>query len=165
MKTSFEFSRRSTQRKNRPSLTWAWDGDKLKTKEQELVKTMHSTNYFDTLICPAEDCSSVAKAPERPGSVAALQYELLAESPYSMTSDDVLSAVAAQRKTLIQRTYLVFARSIFRRDNLAFEHRHSQRSTVGPFIQMKKGSLRCWLQTVPSLQSFWAMKTSSKSTR
>lgn len=72
----------------------------VENQKQELVKTMHSTNYFDTLICPAEDCSSVAKVPERPGSVAALQYELLAESPYSMTSDDVLSAVAAQRKDI-----------------------------------------------------------------
>lgn len=59
---------------------------------------MHSTNYSDTLICPAEDCQAVAKVPDKPDSVAALQYQLLVESPYAMTSDDVLSAVAAKRK-------------------------------------------------------------------
>lgn len=59
---------------------------------------MHSTNYSNTLICPAEDCQAVAKVPDKPDSVAALQYQLLVDSPYAMTSDDVLSAVAAKRK-------------------------------------------------------------------
>ena len=59
---------------------------------------MHSTNYSNTLICPAEDCQAVAKVPDKPDSVAALQYQLLVESPYAMTSDDVLSEVAAKRK-------------------------------------------------------------------
>lgn len=59
---------------------------------------MHSTNYSNTLICPAEDCQAFAKVPDKPDSIAALQYEFLVESPYAMTSDDVLSAVAAKRK-------------------------------------------------------------------
>ncbi len=59
---------------------------------------MYSTNHSNTLICPAEDCRAVAKVPDKPESVAALQYELLVESPYEMTSDDVLSTVAAKRK-------------------------------------------------------------------
>lgn len=59
---------------------------------------MHSTNYTNTLICPAEDCQAVAKRPEKAGSVAALQYDLMVGHPYQLTSDDVLSSVAATRK-------------------------------------------------------------------
>ena len=59
---------------------------------------MHSTNYSNTLICPAEDCRAVAKVPKKAGSVAALQYELLVGKPYKLTSDDALSAVAVKRK-------------------------------------------------------------------
>ncbi len=59
---------------------------------------MHSANYSNTLICPAEDCQAVAHVPHKPNSIAALQYELLIGNPYKMTSDDILSAVAAKRK-------------------------------------------------------------------
>lgn len=61
---------------------------------------MHTTNYIDTLICPAEDCKTVAKIPDKAGSVASLQYEMLIGKPYKFTSDDVLSAVAAKRKEI-----------------------------------------------------------------
>lgn len=66
----------------------------------ELEQDMHSTNYTNTLICPADDCEVVAKIPEKPGSVAALQYRLLIDNAYALTSDDVLCAVAAKRKGL-----------------------------------------------------------------
>jgi len=59
---------------------------------------VHSTNYSNTLICPAEDCRVVSKIPDKAGSIAALQYELMVGKPYRLTSDDVLSAVAAKRK-------------------------------------------------------------------
>ena len=58
----------------------------------------HTTNYFDTVILPAEDCAATAKVPANAGSVAGLQYEMLADHPYEHTSDDVLSSVAAERK-------------------------------------------------------------------
>jgi len=59
---------------------------------------MYSTNYSNTLICPAEDCKAVAKVPEKAGSVALMQYEMLVGKPYAQTSDDILSSVAAARK-------------------------------------------------------------------
>ena len=63
---------------------------------------MHSTNYFDTLIEPAEDCPETSGVvPPTKGtkkSVANMQYEMLADSPYQYTSDDVLFTVWAMRK-------------------------------------------------------------------
>ncbi len=63
--------------------------------------SMHTTNYFNTFIAVAEDCSvPVAEVPgakENP-TVAELQYKLLNEGPYELTSDDVLFKVHAQRQ-------------------------------------------------------------------
>lgn len=59
---------------------------------------MHSTNYTDAIILTSEDCPARAPlVPPRAGTVAALQYELLAASPYQMTSDDLLFEVFAER--------------------------------------------------------------------
>ncbi|MFT4166024.1 MAG: DUF6157 family protein [Microlunatus sp.] len=61
---------------------------------------MGSTNYVGTFIQVAEDCP-VTSAEEPPGgkrpTVATLQYALLAEHPYELTSDDVLFEVHALR--------------------------------------------------------------------
>jgi hypothetical protein len=59
-----------------------------------------TTDYFDTFIAVAPDCRvAVAEVPPvavKP-SVAALQFELIAEHPYELTSDDILFTVHAQR--------------------------------------------------------------------
>jgi hypothetical protein len=60
---------------------------------------MHTTNYRDTLILPSPDCAArSATAPAKPDSVAALQHARLAANPYSLTSDDVVFGVHADRK-------------------------------------------------------------------
>ena len=51
-------------------------------------------NYYDTLITVADDCAATRATPP-PGraanpTVAQLQYELLAESPFTLTQEDVL---------------------------------------------------------------------------
>jgi hypothetical protein len=60
----------------------------------------HTTNYFDTFIEVAEDCPTehaqeppIAESP----SIAALHYRLIAEQPYSRTSDDVIFETYALR--------------------------------------------------------------------
>lgn len=62
---------------------------------------MGTTNYVDTFIQVAEDCPApVAEVPPagtKAPSVAELQYELIAEHPYTFTSDDVLFQVYALR--------------------------------------------------------------------
>jgi hypothetical protein len=63
---------------------------------------MTSTNYFNTFIEIAEDCSAtVGESPPVKGdkkSVANLQFEMLYEHPYEFTSDDILFSVFAARK-------------------------------------------------------------------
>lgn len=65
---------------------------------------MHSTNYYNTFIEIADDCpATTGEIPPVKGntqSVANLQYEMLAEQPYTYTSDDVLFAVFATKKQL-----------------------------------------------------------------
>jgi len=64
----------------------------------------HTTNYKDTFIEIAED-STTAKGeilPAKGGSktVAGMQFEMVANHPYTYTSDDVLFQVYAERKDI-----------------------------------------------------------------
>ena len=63
---------------------------------------MTSTNYFNTLILVAEDCSlTSAEVPPVKGdkkTVAHLQFEMVYNHPYTYTSDEVLYTVWATRK-------------------------------------------------------------------
>lgn len=65
---------------------------------------MGSTNYANTFIRVAEDCPvSIAEEPPVGGkasTIAALQYQLIAEHPYEFTSDDVLFEVYALRNDI-----------------------------------------------------------------
>lgn len=64
---------------------------------------MYSTNYTDALILPSEDCRAErATPPGKPGTIAALQYDMLAAAPYQYTSDDLLIAVEASRKSVAE---------------------------------------------------------------
>lgn len=61
---------------------------------------MHTTNYLGTFIEVAEDCPAT-HAIEPPAkadpTIAQLHYELLAEHPYTLTSDDVVFETYARR--------------------------------------------------------------------
>jgi len=81
---------------------------------------MHSTNYVNTLILPAPDCLARAKLPEKPGSVAYLQYEVLVESPYVLTSDDVLCGVAAARQGISREAFGAFRAAFFSKGQPCF---------------------------------------------
>lgn len=75
---------------------------------------MHTTNYINTLIVPAEDCKSIAKVPAKADSIAGMQYDMLIDRAYQQTSDDLLSRVAAQRKGVPKAAgYLEFRREFF----------------------------------------------------
>nr|ASV46810.1 hypothetical protein [uncultured bacterium]ASV47022.1 hypothetical protein [uncultured bacterium] len=65
---------------------------------------MRSTNYRDTFIVAAEDCPAstgiIPEAkPEKP-TVAAIQYEMLAEHPYEYTQEDVLFQTFVRHKRI-----------------------------------------------------------------
>lgn len=59
---------------------------------------MHTTNYAETFITVSPDTAARAgTAPSKDGSIAQMQYALLSDQPYGMTSDDVLFEVFARR--------------------------------------------------------------------
>ena len=61
----------------------------------------HTTNYCDTFIVVSPDCPSMEGiVPPKPGTVAAMQYERLMAKPYSMTSDELLFGVFADRNEI-----------------------------------------------------------------
>ena len=64
----------------------------------------HSTNYFNTLILPSEDCKRMkSEAPTVKSdtkSIAVLQFEQLTRAPYSFTSDDCIFEVFATKSDL-----------------------------------------------------------------
>ena len=69
---------------------------------------LHSTNYFDTFIQVAEDTKAErgTKPPAKDKkTVAEMQYQLIAESPYKYTSDDVFFLVHAARNNLKETEY------------------------------------------------------------
>lgn len=65
---------------------------------------IHSTNYINTFIEVAEDskaeCGKQPVSKSDKISVAQMQFEMLAQSPYKFTSDDILFQVYAERKDL-----------------------------------------------------------------
>jgi hypothetical protein len=67
--------------------------------------TTHTTNYYDTFIAVAEDCAAPGAVvpPERAApSVAELTYRMIAEHPYTHTSDDVVFGVWADRRGIAE---------------------------------------------------------------
>ena len=69
---------------------------------------VYSTNYFDTFIEVAEGAkvSCGTKPPvKETKTVAEMQYDLIANNPYSYTSDEVLFQVFADRNNLTKEEY------------------------------------------------------------
>ena len=69
-----------------------------------MSKALHTTNVRDTFIAVAPDCKSeTGVLPEPRGgkaTVATLQYAMLAATPYTLTSDDVIVATSAAGRAL-----------------------------------------------------------------
>lgn len=66
---------------------------------------MHTTNYILTLIAIAPDSKAQRSViPGKLGSIASIQYKLLAARPYQLTSDDVLFAVHMARMGMTPTT-------------------------------------------------------------
>jgi hypothetical protein len=75
---------------------------------------MHSTNYSNTLILASSDCPVRAgTVPGKPGTIAAIQYEMLSQAPGQMSSDDLLFAVEARRKGVKDGDLAAFRKAFF----------------------------------------------------
>ena len=62
---------------------------------------MHSTNYQGTLILISPDSKAIAGCvPPKPESIAGRQYRVIIDSPYQLSSDDVVFGVFADRQNI-----------------------------------------------------------------
>jgi Family of unknown function (DUF6157) len=77
---------------------------------------LHTTNYKNTFIEIAEDCPAkkgeIPPAKGKDKTIANIQFEMISESPYKFTSDDVLFHCFAT-KNKIKKTELKSAREQF----------------------------------------------------
>jgi hypothetical protein len=78
---------------------------------------IHTTNYKDTFIEVAEDCPvKSAEIPPRKGeekTAAVIQFEMVCNSPYKFTSDDVIFQVFAEKNKIKSKTQLISERENF----------------------------------------------------
>lgn len=78
---------------------------------------MKTTNYYDTFIEVAEDCPvEKAEVPpvKGPKSAAQIEYEMLINSPYKYTSDDVLYAANGKRRGMSREAFFSKGQPCFR---------------------------------------------------
>lgn len=77
---------------------------------------IHTTNYSNTLVQPAEDCPvSISEIPTTKGgksTVATVQFELISKHPYTLTSDDVIFRIYADKNDLTPSEHEA-ARAVF----------------------------------------------------
>ncbi|WP_420174766.1 DUF6157 family protein [Luteococcus sp. OSA5] len=78
---------------------------------------MSSTNYTNTFIAVAEDCPAttgeIPKVTAKGPTIASLQYQLLADHPYELTSDDLLFAVHTRRQAIPQEQWAQARKDFF----------------------------------------------------
>lgn len=83
---------------------------------------LHTTNYLNTFIEVAEDCpADTAVAPPVKGvvSTARLEYDMLAESPYVFTSDDVIYETKGKPKGVSREEFFSKGQPCFRASALS----------------------------------------------
>ena len=70
---------------------------------------LHSTNYINTLVIPADDCPVVFG--EKPilknskPTIASIQFDILIKNPYKYSSDDVIFEVYAIKNDITKSEY------------------------------------------------------------
>ncbi|MCL1838811.1 MAG: DUF6157 family protein [Propionibacteriaceae bacterium] len=82
---------------------------------------MYSTNDFDTFIEVAADCPvTVAAVPpaKDPRSAVQIEYEMLIDSPYEYTSDDVLYESNGARRGITREDFFAKPQPCFRASTL-----------------------------------------------
>lgn len=70
--------------------------------------TVHTTNYFNTFISVSEDCpaetGTVPPVKEKK-TIARIQYDLLINSPYAYSSDDIIYISTGERKGISREEF------------------------------------------------------------
>jgi hypothetical protein len=76
-----------------------------------------TTNYYNTFIQVAEDCpASLGEVPpiKDPASIAQIEFDMLKDSPYKFTSDDVLFVANGQRRGITRQDFFAKGQPCFR---------------------------------------------------
>lgn len=85
---------------------------------------IHTTNYTNTFIEVADDYpalfSEIPKSKDDQKSIAAMQYELIVQNPYKLTSDDILFQVFADRNDLTEAEYTAAREAFFSKGQPCF---------------------------------------------
>jgi hypothetical protein len=82
---------------------WVQDQNQGRARWMDRAMAEHSTNYTNTFIALSPDSpAAAATVPPRPGTVAAMQHERLSAAPYTLTSDDLLFGIFADRNGIAQ---------------------------------------------------------------
>ena len=75
---------------------------------------VHSTNYTDVLITPSPDSpATLGPVVPKAGTIGAMQYDMLVDAPYAMTSDELIVAVLATRKDIPKDEWPAFRSEYF----------------------------------------------------
>src|SRR5579871_1095656 len=70
--------------------------------------------YVNTFVAVAPDCPvDAGTIPDRSGSIAGLEYMLLAANPYRLTGEDLILAVHARNKEVADRDIECFKLALF----------------------------------------------------
>ena len=80
---------------------------------QDLRHGKHEPAGYIHRGCIGLSRESQAEVPAKPESVAGLQYTMLHDQPYRVTSDDLLFAVHARRNGIVDATAIIAAREAF----------------------------------------------------
>lgn len=78
---------------------------------------MTTTNYYDTFIQVADDSlATQGEVPptKEPKTIAQIEYEMLINSPYKYTSDDVLYAANGKRRGISREEFFSKGQACFR---------------------------------------------------
>jgi hypothetical protein len=107
---------------------------------------IHTTNYYNTFIEVAEDCPALsAEIPPQKGeakTVANLQFELIAENPYTFTSDEVIFKVLHSKTSLVA-TWNKNGKRISPKARLVCGHPRLPNGMAGAFTTIRKGRWLC----------------------
>lgn len=78
---------------------------------------MTTTNYYDTFISAADDSPvAMGEVPpvKDPKSIAQIEYEMLINSPYKYTSDDILYVANGERRAIGREDFFSKGQPCFR---------------------------------------------------
>jgi hypothetical protein len=69
---------------------------------------VHTTNYFNTFITVSEDCpaeTGIVPPVKEKKTIARIQYDLLINSPYAYSSDDIIYISTGERKGISREEF------------------------------------------------------------